>query len=224
MNIKDIVNKIFEIIMPYSVYLEEQVHMSSHGEIVIGDDGEKKRVLYRKHFMKFNYIPMKQIIDISHSDGKLSIDLKDGSTKSNIDYIKFGNMPMSCSELEKCRHETPMKQHYLGYYIVDEFVYVNDKIAERLKYNEHMRYMNGGYPKKIDDIICEIKYLYSGCIITDNVVYDIQNYIFRELYNASNGKYDLRDGVQVTPDIDNCVANCVITDEAFKSLAENNLL
>lgn len=224
MNIKDIVNKFFEIIMSYSVYWEEEVHMSSRGEIVIGDDGEKKRILYHKHFMKFNYIPMKQIICISHSDRKLSIDLKDGSTKSNIDYVKFGNMPMSHYELEKCGHETPMKQHYLGYYIVDEFVYVNDKIAERLKYIDHMRYMNGGYPKKIDDIICEIQNLYKGSMKTQKVAYDIQNHIFCELFNASNRKYNLTDGVQVILDADDYALNCVITDEGFKSLADNNLL
>ena len=56
------------------------------------------------------------------------------------------------------------------------------------------------------------------------IVYDIQNYIFRELFNASNGKYDLVDGVQATLDADNYAVNCVVTDEAFKSLANNNLL
>lgn len=224
MNIKDIVNNFFEIITSYSVYWEEEVHMSPRGEIVVGDDGEKKRVLYRKHFMKFNYIPMKQIIGISHSDEKLCIELKDGSTKSNIDYVKFGNMPMSRSELKECYRETSMKLHPLGYYIVDEFVYVNDKIAERLKYIEYERYMNGGYPKKIDDIICEIQNRYSCSMKPQEIVYDIQNYIFRELFNASNGKYDLVDGVQATLDADNYAVNCVVTDEAFKSLADNNLL
>lgn len=224
MNIKDIVNNFFEIITSYSVYWEEQVHMRPRGEIVIGDDGEKKRVLYRKHFMKFNYIPMSQIMCISHSDEKLSIELKDGSTKSNIDYVKFGNMPMSRSELEKCCYETPMKQHYLGYYIVDEFIYVNDEIAERLKYNEYERYMNDGYLKKIDDIIYEIQKIYRGSMKTQKVAYDIQNHIFRELFNASNGKYNLTNGVQVILDADEYAVNCVITDEAFKSLANNNLL
>ena len=210
--------------MLYSVYWEEEVHMSPRGEIVVGDDGEQKRVLYRKHFMKFNYIPMSQIMCISHGDGKLCIELKDGSTKCNINYVKFGNMPMSRSELEKCCYETPIEQHYLGYYIVDEFVYVNDEIAERLKYNEHMCYMNGGYPKKIEDIINEIQDRYSCSMKTQEIVYDIQNYIFRELFNASNGKYDLVDGVQATLDADNYAVNCVVTDEAFKSLANNNLL
>ena len=210
--------------MAYSVYWEEEVHMCPRGEIVVGDDGEKKRVIYRRHFMKFNYIPMSQIEGISNGDGELCIELNDGSEKCGLYYVKFGNMPMSRSELEDCYHKTSMELHPLGYYNVNEFIYVNDETAERLKYIERTRYMNNGYPKNFVKIINEIKYLYSGCIITDNVVYDIQNYIFRELYNASNGKYDLRDGVQVTPDIDNCVANCVITDEAFKSLADNNLL
>lgn len=209
--------------MAYSVYWEEEVHIRPRGEIVVGDDGEKKRVLYRKHFMKFNYIPMSQIMCISHGDGKLCIELKDGSTKCNINYVKFGNMPMSRSKLEDCYHETSMELHPLGYYIVDEFVYVNDETAERLKYIEHTRY-NSGYPKNIVDIINEIEDLYSGCIITDNVVYDIQNYIFRELYNASNGEYALTDGVQVILDTEKYVANCVVTDEAFKILADNNLL
>ena len=174
--------------MAYSVYWEEEVHIRPRGEIIVGDDGEKKRVLYRKHFMKFNYIPMSQIMCISHGDGKLCIELKDGSTKCNINYVKFGNMPMSRSELEKCCYETPIEQHYLGYYIVDEFIYVNDEIAERLKYNEHMCYMNSGYLKKIEDIINEIQDRYSCSMKSQEIVYDIQNYIFRELFNASNGK------------------------------------
>ena len=210
--------------MAYSVYWEEEVHMCPRGEIVVGDDGEKKRVLYCKHFMKFNYIPISQIVCISSGDGELRIELKDGSEKCRLDYVKFGNMPMSRSDLEDCYHKTSMERHYLGYYIVDEFVYVNDKIAERLKYIEHMRYMNGGYPKKIDDIICETQNLYRGSMKTQEVAYDIQYHIFRELYNASNGEYDLTDGVQVILDTEKYVANCVVTDEAFKSLADNNLL
>lgn len=209
--------------MVYSVYWEEEVHMSPRGEIII-DDGEKKKVLYRKHFMKFNYIPMAQIEGISHGNGKLCIELKDGSTKSDIDYVKFGNMPMSRSELEKCFHETSMEQHYLGYYIVDEFIYVNDETAEKLKYIEHTRYMNSGYPKKIDDIIYEIQNLYRGSMKTQKVAYYIQNYIFTQLFNASDGKYVLTDGVQVILNEGNYAVNCVITDEAFKSLADNNLL
>ena len=65
--------------MAYSIYWEEEVHICPRGEIVVGDDGEKKRVLYRKHFLKFNYIPMSQIACISHGNGKLCIELKDGS-------------------------------------------------------------------------------------------------------------------------------------------------
>ena len=210
--------------MAYSVYWEEEVHMSPRGEIVVGDDGEKKRVLYRRHFLKFNYIPISQIVCISSGDGELRIELRDGSEKRRIDYVKFGNMPMSRSELEDCYHKTSMERHYLGYYIVDEFVYVNDKISERLKYVEDIRYMNGGYLKNIDDIICEIQNLYRGSMKTQNVAYDIQNYIFRELFNASNRKYNLTDGVQVTLDAGNYAVNCVITDEGFKSLADNNLL
>ena len=209
--------------MAYSVYWEEEVHIRPRGEIVVGDDGEKKRVLYRRHFLKFNYIPTSQIVCISSSDGELRIELKDGNEKCRLDYVKFGNMPMSRSKLEDCYHETSMELCPFGYYIVDEFVYVNDETAERLEYIERTRY-NSGYPKNIVDIINEIEDLYSGCIITDNVVYDIQNYIFRELYNASNGEYDLTDGVQVILDTEKYVANCVVTDEAFKILADNNLL
>ena len=209
--------------MAYSVYWEEEVHIRPRGEIVVGDDGEKKRVLYRRHFLKFNYIPISQIACISSGDGELRIELKDGNEKCRLDYVKFGNMPMSRSKLEDCYHETSMELCPFGYYIVDEFVYVNDEFAERLKYIEYTRY-NSGYSKNIVDIINEIEDLYSGCIITDNVVYDIQNYIFRELYNASNGEYDLTDGVQVILDTEKYVANCVVTDEAFKILANNNLL
>ena len=208
--------------MAYSVYWEEEVHMSPHGEIVV-DDGEKKRVLYRKHFMKFNYIPMSQIVSIYSGNEELCIELKDGSEKRGMNYVKFGNMPMRRSELEECYRETSMEQHYLGYYIVDEFIYVNDETAERLEYIERTRY-NSGYPKNIVDIINETQDLFRGCIIRNKLAYDIQNYISRELYNASNGEYALTDGVQVTLDVDNYAVNCVITDEAFKFLADNNLL
>ena len=213
--------------MGNSVYWEEQVHMLPRGEIVVGDDGEKKQVLYRRHFMKFNYIPMSQIVCISSGDGALRIELKDGSEKCGIDYVKFGNMPMSRSELDKCYHETPMERHYLGYYIVDEFIYVNDETAERLNYVEQTHYMNDRYSKKIEDIIYDIQNLYRDSIKTQKVAYEIQNYIFRELSNASNGKYVLTDGVQVIFALNrrgNYGVNCVITDEAFKSLADNNLL
>ena len=209
--------------MAYSVYWEEEVHIRPRGEIVVGDDGEKKRVLYRRHFLKFNYIPISQIVCISSGDGELRIELKDGSEKCRLDYVKFGNMPMSRSKLEDCYHETSMELHPLGYYIVDEFVYVNDETAERLKYIEHTRY-NNGYPKNIVDIINETQDLFSGCMMIEKVAYDIQNYISRELYNASNGEYALTDGVQVTFDTEKYVANCVVTDEAFKILADNNLL
>ena len=115
--------------MAYSVYWEEEVHIRPRGEIVVGDDGEKKRVLYRRHFLKFNYIPISQIACISSGDGELRIELKDGNEKCRLDYVKFGNMPMSRSKLEDCYHETSMELHPLGYYIVDEFVYVNDETA-----------------------------------------------------------------------------------------------
>ena len=210
--------------MAYSVYWEEKVHMSTRGEIVIGDDGEKKRILYRTHFIKFNYIHTSQIVGISHGDGELRIELKDGSEKCGLDYVKFGNMPMSSSELEDCCHETPIEQHPFGYYTVDSFVYVNDKTAERMKYIERARYMNGVYPKKIDDIINQAQDLYKGCMMTKDVAFGIQNHIFRQLYNASNGEYTLDDGVRPTFDTDNGVVNCIITDEAFKILALNNLL
>lgn len=209
--------------MAYSVYWEEEVHMCPRGEIVVSNDGKKKRVLYRRHFLKFNYIPISQIVCISSGDGELRIELKDGSEKCRLDYVKFGNMPMSRSELEDCYHKTNMEMHPFGYYIVDEFVYINDETAERLKSIERTRY-NGGYPKKIDDIICEIQNLYRGSMKTQEVAYDIQYHIFRELFNASNGKYDLVDGVQATLDAGNYAVNCVVTDEAFKSLADNNLL
>lgn len=129
--------------MAYSVYWEEEVHIRPRGEIVVGDDGEKKRVLYRRHFLKFNYIPTSQIVCISSGDGELRIELKDGNEKCRLDYVKFGNMPMSRSKLEDCYHETSMELCPFGYYIVDEFVYVNDETAERLEYIERTRYNSG---------------------------------------------------------------------------------
>ena len=213
--------------MAYSVYWEEEVCMRPRGEIVVGDDGEKKQVLYRRHFMKFNYIPMSQIEGISNGDGELCIELNDGSEKCGLYYVKFGNMPMSRSELEECYRETSMEQHPLGYYIVDEIVYVNDETAERLNYIERSCYMNDRYLKKLEDIIYDIQNLYRDSIKTQKVAYEIQNYIFRERSNASNGKYVLMDGVQGILALDrrgNYVVNCVITDEGFKSLADNNLL
>lgn len=210
--------------MAYSVYWEEEVYMRPRGEIVVGDDGEKKRVLYRRHFMKFNYIPTSQIVGISHGDGELRIELKDGSEKCGLDYVKFGNMPMSRSELEDCYHKTPMELHTFGYYVVDEFVYVNDETAERLEYIERARY-NGGYHKNIVDIVNEMQDRYRASMKREKVAYDIHNYIYRELYNASNREYTLTDGVQVTFDTEKYVTvNCLITDEGFKILAENNIL
>ena len=84
--------------------------------------------------------------------------------------------------------------------------------------------MNGGQPKDIVDIINQVQALYNGRMMTQNVAFEIQNHIFQQLYNASNGEYALDDGVQVTFDADNCVANCVISDEAFRILADNNIL
>ena len=59
--------------MAYSVYWEEEVCMRPRGEIVVSDDGENKRVLYRKHFLKFNYIPISQIVSIYSGNEKLCI-------------------------------------------------------------------------------------------------------------------------------------------------------
>ena len=61
-------------------------------------------------------------------------------------------------------------------------------------------------------------------MMTQDVAFEIQNYIFRQLYNETNGEYVLNDGVQVMFDADNGVANCIISDEAFKILADNNIL
>ena len=156
-------------------------------------------------------------------DEKVVIELKDGSEKCGLNYVKFGNMPMSRSELEDCYHETSMELCPFGYYVVDEFVYVNDETAERLEYIERTRY-NGGYHKNIVDIVNEMQDRYRASMKMEKVAYDIHNYIYRELYNASNGEYDLTDGVQVILDTEKYVAKCVVTDEAFKSLANNNLL
>ena len=210
--------------MVYGIYREEEVRMLSHGEIVVGDDGEKKRVVYRRHFMKYDYIPMKQIACIESGDGFLRIELKDGNVKYGWEYAKFGNVPTSLSERENCYNELPMELHRFGYYYVDDFVYVDDKTAERMKFNARTSYMNDGEPKTIVDITNQVQALYNGCMMTQDVAFEIQNHIFRQLYNATNGEYALDYGVQVTFDADNNVANCVISDEAFKILADNNIL
>lgn len=210
--------------MVYGIYREEEVDMRSHGEIVFGDDGEKKRIVYHRHFMKYDYISMKQIACIESGDGFLRIELKDDSTKYGWQYAKFGNVPTSLSELEDCYNELDMRLHPFGYYVVDEFVYIDDETAERIKYNVRASYMNDGEPKTIVEIINQVQALYEGCMMTKDVAFEIQNHIFRQLYNASNGEYALGDGVQVTFDADNSVANCVISDEAFRILADNNIL
>ena len=210
--------------MVYGIYREEEVKMHSHGEIVVGDDGEKKRVVYRRHFMKYDYIPMEQVACIESGDGVLRIELKDGNEKYGWQYAKFGNVPTSLSEREDCYNELPMELHSFGYYYVDDFVYVDDKTAERMKYNIRASYMNDGEPKTIVEIINQVQALYEGRMMTKDVAFEIQNHIFRQLYNATNGEYALDYGVQVTFDADNGVANCVISDEAFKILAENNIL
>ena len=209
--------------MVYGIYREEEVKMHSHGEIVVGDDGEKKRVVYRRHFMKYDYIPMEQIACIESGDGVLRIELKDGNVKYGWQYAKFGNVPTSLSEREDCYNELPMELHRFGYYYVDDFVYVDDKTAERMKFNERTSYMNDGEPKNIVDIINQAQALYVR-MMTKNDAFKIQNYIFRQLYNATYGQYALDNGVQVTFDADNGVDNCVISDEAFRILADNNIL
>ena len=209
--------------MVYGIYREEEVNMRSHGEIVVGDDGEKKRVVYRRHFMKYDYIPMEQIACIESGDGVLRIELKDGNEKYGWQYAKFGNVPTSLSERDDCYNELPMELHRFGYYYVDDFVYVDDKTAERMKFNERASYMNDGEPKNIVDIINQAQALYVR-MMTKNDAFKIQNYIFRQLYNATYGQYALDNGVQVTFDADNGVDNCVISDEAFKILADNNIL
>ena len=117
-----------------------------------------------------------------------------------------------------------MELHRFGYYYVDDFVYVDDKTAERMKFNARTSYMNDGEPKTIVEIINQVQALYNGRMMTQDVAFEIQNHIFRQLYNATNGEYALDYGVQVTFDADNNVANCVISDEAFKILADNNIL
>ena len=210
--------------MVYGIYREEEVKMHSHGEIVVGDDGEKKRVVYRRHFMKYDYIPMEQVACIESGDGFLRIELKDGNEKYGWQYAKFGNVPTSLSEREDCYNELPMELHRFGYYYVDEFVYIDDETAERMKFNDRASYMNDGEPKTIVEIINQVQALYNGRMMTNDVAFEIQNHIFRQLYNATNGEYALGDGVQVTFDADNGVANCVISDEAFRILADYNIL
>ena len=210
--------------MVYGIYREEEVRMLSHGEIVVGDDGKTKRIVYRRHFMKYDYIPMEQIACIESGDGVLRIELKDDSTKYDWQYAKFGNVPTTRSELEVCYNEMNMRLHPFGYYIVHEFVYVDDNTAERMKYHDRASYMNDGEPKTIVEIINQVQALYNGRMMTQDVAFEIQNHIFRQLYNATNGEYALGDGVQVTFDADNGVANCVISDEAFRILADNNIL
>ena len=209
--------------MVYGIYREEEVRMLSHGEIVVGDDGKTKRIVYRRHFMKYDYIPMEQVACIESGDGFLRIELKDGNVKYGWQYAKFGNVPTSLSEREDCYNELPMELHRFGYYYVDDFVYVDDKTAERMKFNERASYMNDGEPKNIVDIINQAQALYVR-MMTKNDAFKIQNYIFRQLYNATYGQYALDNGVQVTFDADNGVDNCVISDEAFRILADNNIL
>ena len=64
--------------MVYGIYREEEIRMLSHGEIVVGDDGNTKRIVYRRHFMKYDYIPMEQVARIESGDVFLRIKLKDG--------------------------------------------------------------------------------------------------------------------------------------------------
>ena len=127
-------------------------------------------------------------------------------------------------ELEESYNELPMELHRFGYYYVDEFVYVDDKTAERMKFNARASYMNDGEPKTIVEIINQVQALYNGRMMTQDVAFEIQNHIFRQLYNATNGEYVLDDGVRVVFDTDNNVANCIISDEAFKILADYNIL
>ena len=206
--------------MVYGIYREEEVNMHSRGEIVVGDDGKTKRIVHHRHFMKYDYIDMKQIACIESGDGFLRIELKDGNVKYDWQYAKFGNVPTTRLELEESYNELPMELHRFGYYYVDEFVYVDDKTAEGMKFNER-----GWCPENLVDIITKVQKLYTVYMPTnDDVAYDIQNYIFRELYNATNGEYVLDDGVRVVFDADNGVVNCVISDEAFKILADKNIL
>ena len=205
--------------MVYGIYREDEVNTISRGEIVVGDDGEKKRIVHHRHYMKYDYIAMEQIDCIYNGDTFLRIELKDGTAKYSWEYAKFGTIATSLSELEDCYRELPMEHHPFGYYFVDEFVYVDNKTAERMKYN-----MRGGYKKNMVDIANEVQNLYKGRMMVKDVAFEIQNYIFQQLYNETNGEYVLNDGVQVMFDADNCAANCIISDEAFKILADNNIL
>ena len=209
--------------MVYGIYREEEVNTISRGEIVVGDDGEKKRIVHHRHYMKYDYIAMEQIECIYNGDTFLRIELKDGNVMYSWEYAKFGNVPTSLSERDDCYNELPMELHRFGYYYVDDFVYVDDKTAERMKFNERASHMNDGELKNIVDIINQAQALYVR-MMTKNDAFKIQNYIFRQLYNATYGQYALDNGVQVTFDADNGVANCVISDEAFKILADNNIL
>ena len=209
--------------MVYGIYREEEVDMRSRGEIVVRANGEKKRFVHHKHFMKYDYIPMERVACIESGDGVLRIELKDGNEKYGWQYAKFGNVPTSLSEREDCYNELPMELHRFGYYYVDDFVYVDDKTAERMKFNERASHMNDGELKNIVNIINQAQALYVR-MMTKNDAFKIQNYIFRQLYNATYGQYALDNGVQVTFDADNGVDNCVISDEAFKILADNNIL
>ena len=210
--------------MVYGIYREEEVNMHSHGEIVVGEDGKTKRIVYRRHFMKYDYIPMEQVACIESGDGVLRIELKDGNEKYGWQYAKFGNVTTSRLELEESYNELPLEPSRFGYFVIDEFVYVDDKTAERMKYNERVSYTNDGEPKDIVGIINQAQALYNGRMMTNDVAFEIQNHIFRQLYNATNGEYVLDDGVRVVFDADNCAANCVISDEAFKNLVDNNIL
>ena len=210
--------------MVYGIYREEEVDMRSRGEIVVRANGEKKRFVHHKHFMKYDYIPMEQVACIESGDGFLCIELKDDSVKYDWQYAKFGNVATSRLELEDCYNELDMRLHPFGYYIVDEFVYVDDKTAERMKYNARASYVNDGEPKDIVGIINQVQALYNGRMMTQDVTFEIQNHIFRQLYNATNGEYALDDGVRVVFDTDNNAANCIISDEAFRILADNNIL
>ena len=205
--------------MVYGIYREEEVDMISRGEIVVGDDGEKKRIVHHRHYMKYDYIAMEQIECIYNGDTFLCIELKDGNVKYDWQYAKFGNVPTTLSEREDCYNELPMELHPFKYYVVDEFVYVDNKTAERMKYN-----VRGGYQKNMVDIANEVQNLYKGRMMVKDVAFEIQNYIFQQLYSETNGAYVLNDGVQVMFDADNCAANCIISDEAFKILADNNIL
>ena len=210
--------------MVYGIYREEEVDMRSHGEIVVRANGEKKRFVHHKHFMKYDYIPMEQVACIESGDGFLRIKLKDGNVKYNWEYAKFGNVPTTRLELEESYNELPLEPSRFGYFVIDEFVYVDDKTAERMKFNARASYMNDGEPKTIVEIINQVQALYNGRMMTNDVAFEIQNHMFRQLYNATNGKYALDDGVRVVFDTENGVINCVISDEAFKILADNNIL